>query len=75
LQQKYYTQKQTANLDCKQFNDTVEQIISACPVLAEEQYIKRHDTMCAELHCNMRKEMGGKFTTNNGMAIYRNWYK
>jgi hypothetical protein len=28
---------------CKQFDET---IISACPVLAKEQYIKRHDRMC-----------------------------
>jgi hypothetical protein len=61
MQQKYYTQKQTANVDCKQFDETVEQIISGCPVLAEEQYIKRNDTVCAELHCNICKEIRGKF--------------
>jgi hypothetical protein len=25
-------------------------IISACPILATEQYVKRHDTECAGLH-------------------------
>jgi hypothetical protein len=23
-------------------------------------YIQRHDTVCAELHCNICKEIGGK---------------
>jgi len=32
---------------------TVEHIISACPILAKEKYIKRHYSVCAELHCNM----------------------
>jgi len=35
---------------CKQFDDTVEHIISACPILAKEQYIKRYDRADAELH-------------------------
>jgi len=25
--------------------------------VAKEQYIQRHDTVCAELHCSMCKEM------------------
>jgi len=29
-------------------------------ILETEQYIQRHDTVCAELHCNMCREMGGK---------------
>ena len=60
MRQKYYKQKQRANVDCKQFDVTVEQIILACPILETEQYIQRHDTVCAELHCNMCREMGGK---------------
>jgi hypothetical protein len=30
------------------------------PVLAEEQYIKRHETVCAELHCNISKEIAAQ---------------
>jgi len=41
-----------------QFDETVEHIISACPLLAKDQYIKRHDRMCAELHFNIYKEIG-----------------
>jgi len=41
-----------------QFDETVEHIMSACPVLAKHQYIKRHDRMCAELYFNICKEIG-----------------
>ena len=60
MRQKYYKQKQTANVDCKQFDETVEQIISVCPILGKEQYIQRHDAVCAELHCNICEGVGGK---------------
>jgi hypothetical protein len=75
LQSKYhattnYKQRQRANVDCKQFDETVEQIISACTVLAKGQYIQRHDTVCAELHCNMCEEIGGNCTASSCMAVY-----
>jgi hypothetical protein len=38
----------------------IEHIISACPILAKEQYIKRHDRVCAKLHFNICKETGVK---------------
>jgi hypothetical protein len=41
-------------------NNKIEHIISACPVLAKEQYIKRHDRVCAQLHFNICKETGVK---------------
>jgi hypothetical protein len=31
---------------CQQFDETTNYIISACPILAKEQYIKRHDRVC-----------------------------
>ena len=33
-------------------------IISACPVLAEERYIKRDARVCTQLHFNVCKETG-----------------
>jgi len=48
---------------CKQFDDiddTVEHIISTCPIVAKEQYTKRHDRVCAQLHFNICKEIGVK---------------
>jgi hypothetical protein len=35
--------------------------MSACPILAKEQYIKRHDRVCAQLHFNICKELGVKW--------------
>jgi len=36
-------------------DEAIDHIISACPILAKEQYIKRCDRVCALLHC---KESG-----------------
>ena len=64
LQTKYYATK-TLNTEtdskcrlCQQFDESVDHIISACPILAKEQYIKRHDRVCAQLHFNICKETG-----------------
>ena len=35
----------------------------AMPVLAKEQYIKRHDSVCAELHCKVSKEIAAQLDT------------
>ena len=42
---------------CQQFDETIDHI-SACPILAKEQYIKRNDRMNAQLHFNTCKETG-----------------
>ena len=49
----------------KQFDDTVEHVMSARTVLAKEHYIKRHDTVYAELHFNICKEIGVKLDNNH----------
>ena len=49
LQTKYYATKiLSTETDskcrlCEQFDETIDRIISACPILAKEQYTKRHD--------------------------------
>ena len=43
---------------CQQLDETIDHIISACPILAKEQYVKRHDKVCAQIHFNICKEMG-----------------
>ena len=47
---------------CQQYGKTADHIITVCPILAKEQHIQRHDTVCAELHCNILvcKEIEGK---------------
>jgi hypothetical protein len=51
----------------QQSDKTVEHIISSCPILAKEQYIKRHERVCAQLHFNICKKIGVKL--NN-----KHWY-
>ena len=38
-------------------NETVDHIISACPIFEKEQYIKRHYRVGAQLQYNICKEM------------------
>jgi len=63
LQTKYYgtkilnTQTDSKCRLCQQFDETIDHII-ACPILAKEQYIKRQDGVCAQLHFNICKETG-----------------
>ena len=66
LQTKYYATK-ILNTEtdskcrlCQKFDETIDHIISACPTLAKEKYIKRHDRVCAQLHFNICKETGIK---------------
>jgi len=52
LQTKYATKIMNTEADskcrlCQQFDEAIDYIISACPILAKEQYIKRHDRVCA----------------------------
>ena len=64
LQTKYYaikilnTETDSKCRLCQQFDETIDHIISACQILAKEQYIKRHDRVCAQLHFNICKETG-----------------
>jgi len=45
----------------------VDHIVSACPTLAQGQYVKRHDRVCTHLHCNICKEVGVKLDN-------KHWY-
>ena len=62
LQTKYYATKilSTETVGkcrlCRQFDETIDHIISACPILTKEEYTKIHDRLCAQLHFNICKE-------------------
>jgi hypothetical protein len=65
LQTKYHATK-TLQTDihskcrlCQKF-DKATDIISACPIMVKEQYIKRHDRVCAQLQLNICNEIGVK---------------
>jgi hypothetical protein len=64
MQTKYYVTK-ILNTEtnskcrlCQQLDETIDHMISACPIVSKEQYIKRHDKVCAQLHVNICKETG-----------------
>jgi hypothetical protein len=52
--------KDSKHILCHQFEETADHIMSACPILAKEQYSKRHDRVCAQLPFNICKEIGVK---------------
>ena len=62
LQTKYYatkilnTEKDRKCRICQKFDETTDHIISAYPILAKEQYIKRHEIVCAQLHFYICKD-------------------
>jgi hypothetical protein len=45
--QKYHKQKQTVYAASQQSEKTMDHM-SACPILAQQQYIKTQDTVCAQ---------------------------
>jgi hypothetical protein len=63
LQTKYHatkilqTEKDSKCRLCHPFEERVDHIMSACPVLAKEQYLKQHGRVCAQLHFNICKEL------------------
>lgn len=40
---------------CKEMEETVEHIISGCPILAQNEYIERHNKLCNALHFSLCK--------------------
>jgi hypothetical protein len=45
---------------CEQFDKTIGHIIPACPVQPKEQYTKRYNHVCAQLHFNISTKIGVK---------------
>ena len=43
---------------CQQFYETIDHIIPACPILAKEQCIKRHDRVCAHYTSTYARKQG-----------------
>jgi len=78
LQTKYYATK-ILNTEtdskcrlCQQFDETIDHTISACLILVKEQYIKRHDRVCAQLYFNICKETGVQLEKSTGMNMHQN---
>lgn len=53
---------------CKKYNETVEHISSACPILAEREYLDRHNKVCTAIHFELCKAYGVAVSA-------KNWYE
>jgi hypothetical protein len=61
MQEKYYRQKQQIQAVSTIWRDARPHCdISACLILATEQYVKSYDVVCAQLQFNVCQEMGVK---------------
>jgi len=56
---------------CQQIDETIDHIISACSILAKEQYVKRYDKVSAQIHFNICKEIGVQLDKITGMSMYQ----
>ena len=79
LQTKYYatkilnTETDSKCRICQQFDEKIDQIISACPILAKEQYIKIHDRVCVHNYTSTyARKQGYNWTKNAGMNMCQN---
>jgi hypothetical protein len=51
---------------CKQYEETIDHLISGCPTLAKNEYIIRHDKVCTQLHYSIYRKLG--------IEPAENWY-
>jgi hypothetical protein len=51
---------------CKQYEETIDHLISGFPTLAKSEYIIRHDKVCTHLHYSICKKLG--------IETAENWY-
>jgi hypothetical protein len=49
---------------CKEYEETIDQLISGCPILAKNEYVIRHDKVCTHLHYSICKTLGTETTEN-----------
>jgi hypothetical protein len=43
---------------CKEYDETIDHLISGYPTLAKNEYIIRHDKVCTHLHYSICKKLG-----------------
>jgi hypothetical protein len=67
-----YTEMDSKCRLCQYLDETIDHIISACPVLAKEKYVKRHDRVSAQIRFNICKEIWVQLDKNTGTNTYQN---
>jgi hypothetical protein len=64
------TMKEETGSKCrlyKQHEETINHLTSGCSILAKNEYLMRHDKVCAHLHCLICKALG--IETTNGARV------
>jgi hypothetical protein len=51
---------------CKEYEETIDHLLSGCPSLEKNEYIVRHDKVCTHLHYSICKKLG--------IETVENWY-
>ena len=79
LQMKYYatkifsTETDSKCRLCQKFDETIDHIISACTILAKEQYTKKDMIVCVPTFTSTyARKQGYKWTKNTGMNMHQN---
>jgi hypothetical protein len=49
---------------CKEYEETIDHLTVGCPILAENEYVMRHDKVCTHLHYSVCKTLGIETTEN-----------
>jgi hypothetical protein len=49
---------------CKQHEETIDHLTLGCPILTKNEYLLRHDILCAQLHYSICKALGTENTDN-----------
>ena len=62
----------TVNAGYVNNKETIDHLTSGCPILAKNEYVMRHDKVCAHLRYLMCRALGIKMT--NGMHIHPNQF-
>jgi len=60
---------------CQQFDETIDHIISACPILAKEQYKKDMIECVHNYTSTYTRKQGYNWTKNTGMNMYQSQQK
>ena len=43
---------------CKQYEENIDHLTSGFPILAKNEYLRRHDKVCPQLHYSICKALG-----------------
>ena len=59
---------------CKQHEETIDHLISGCPILAKNEYLMKHVKVCTRLHYSICKALGiettDKWNTHMAKPVY-----